>query len=499
MVLTQEIHKTGFILTEMKFRPHCQKARFSTISLNLQVLDTINRGSSIGIREEVIALCRQGQLKEALNSLYLTKPKSFRLDSHTYSFLLEECLHKRALSEAKRVHTHMSESGFNLDIFLANKLIVLYAKCGSLADARRVCDEMPVRNVASWTAMIQAYTKHGQDKEALELFCQMQKNGTQPDQFTFATILPAWYAQNGNFDEALRFFREMQLTGMKPNSLQLSGTKPNNITFVGVLCACCHAGLVDDGWQYYNSMLQDYQLSPSMEHYCCMVDLLGRAGRLDEAETFINKMPIKPNTAVWGSLLGACRTHANIELGERVANHLFELDPENDVYYVQLSNIYAAAGLWNNVSKVRKLMKDRNITKLPGCSWIEFNNKVHAFVTGDRSHVQSEEIYEKLDRLSGQMKEAGYIPNKCYALQDVEEEQKEHILCYHSEKLAIAFGLINTSPDTPIRIVKNLRVCGDCHSATKFITKIVGREIVVRDSKRFHHFKRGQCSCGDYW
>lgn len=191
MVLTQEIHKTGFILTKLKFRHHCQKARFSTISLNLQVLDTINTGSSVGIREEVIALCRQGQLKEALNSLYLTNPKSFRLDSHTYSFLLEECLHKRALSEAKRVHTHMSESGFNLDIFLANKLIVLYAKCGSLADTRGVFDEMPVRNVASWTAMIQAYSKHGQDKEALELFCQMQKNGTQPDQFTFATILPA--------------------------------------------------------------------------------------------------------------------------------------------------------------------------------------------------------------------------------------------------------------------------------------------------------------------
>eukprot|EP01018_Ginkgo_biloba_P002677 Gb_01638 [translate_table: standard] len=576
-------------------------------------------------------------------------------DPSNHISLLQECLNKKNLAEGKLVHAHMIYAGFRPGMFLGNTLVNMYAKCGSLVDARRVLDELTYRNVVSWTVMLAAYSRHGQYEEALALFYQMQLTGIQPNHFTLASVLPAcanlaalehgkeihediirsgfqynvfvgsalvdmyvkcgsiknarqvfdkmpkgdvvsWtamiagYAQNGHFNEALELFGELKLSDMKPDSdifagvlpacanlaalehgkelhrdiiksgfqndifvgnalvdmyakcgsleaacqvfdrmptrnviswtamivgyamhgcgkealqlfeeMQHSNTKPNYVTMVGVLSACGHAGLVDDGWQYFNSMSQDYHITPEVEHYCCMVDLLGRAGRLHEAQDFINKMPIIPGVDLWGSLLGACRIHKNIELGECVAERLFELDPENAAHYVLLSHIYADAGRWDDVGKVRKMMRDRRVKKTAGCSWIEVDNKVYAFSLGDRSHPEMQKIYAKLEGLSGQMKEAGYVPNTRFVPHDVQEEQKEYILCHHSEKLAIAFGLITMSPGTPIRIVKNLRACGDCHSATKFISKIVAREIVVRDANRFHHFKDGQCSCGDYW
>jgi pentatricopeptide repeat protein len=249
----------------------------------------------------------------------------------------------------------------------------------------------------------------------------------------------------------------------------------------------------------FDCMRQEYGITPDAQHSACMVDLLGRAGQLDEAHDFIKKMPIQPDIGVWGALLAACRIHCNLELGAYAAKILFELDPENPGYYVLLSNIYAAAGKWDDAATFRTLMKERGLKKAPGCSLIEVNNTVNTFVVGDRSHPQTEKIYATLETLVGKMEEAGYIPNTDFVLHDVDEEAKEHMLGTHSEKLAISFGLIHTSPGTPIRIMKNLRVCGDCHNMTKFISKICKREIIMRDLKRFHHFKDGVCSCGDYW
>jgi pentatricopeptide repeat protein len=227
--------------------------------------------------------------------------------------------------------------------------------------------------------------------------------------------------------------------------MQQIDMKPNHITFVGILSACSHAGLVDKGWQYFDCMDLDYSIMPRVEHYACMVDLLGRAGRLHEAEDFIKNMPLEPSASVWGALLGACKIHCNIQLGEHVAECLLELEPENVGCYVLMSNIYAMAGRWEGVEKVRKMMKDRGLKKIPGCSYVELNKKVHCFLTGDRSHAQTDEIYKILETLAGKMKEAGYVPNTTFTLHNVEEEVKEHLLCSHSEKLAIAFSLINTN------------------------------------------------------
>jgi pentatricopeptide repeat protein len=234
-------------------------------------------------------------------------------------------------------------------------------------------------------------------------------------------------------------------------------------------------------------------------HYGCMVDLLGRAGNLEEAKLFIDNMPVEAGAATWGALLGACRSHGNVELGELAAKEVLKLEPEGAAPYVLLSNIYAAAGQWDQVSSIRCMMQERGIRKEPGISWIEINNKIHRFVVGDTSHPEAKQIYAVLDNLTKKLRAEGYIPDTRLVLRNIDEEDKELALCSHSEKLAIAYGMMHTPLEKPIRVYKNLRVCSDCHTATKFISKVTGQEIVARDANRFHHFKDGVCSCGDYW
>eukprot|EP01018_Ginkgo_biloba_P008758 Gb_27491 [translate_table: standard] len=551
----------------------------------LKLLQKMPEQNLVSWNTMIAAYAKHGRGDEAVSLFYEMQQRGIQPDQLTFVSALSACANLASLEHGKKIHEFMNGTGFQCNVLVGSALVDMYAKCASVENARNVFDRMPDRNVVTWNIMIAGYAQNGHVDEALELFIKMPERNV-----VSWNAMVAGYAHNGRYYDALKLFQQMQLTGLKPNlttiasvlpacanlaplqqgkevhkdiiksgfqsdvivgsalvdmyakcgniedahrvfdsmpkrdvvswtamivgyamhgrgeeaiqlfeQMQHYGTKPNHVTLVGVLSACCHAGLVDDGWRYFDQMSRDYHITPTVEHYCCMVDLLGRAGHLDEAQDFINKMPIKPDAAVWGSLLGGCRIHANTELGERAADCLLESDPKNAAHYVLLSNIYAASGRWDDIEKLRKIMKDRRIKKMPGCSWIEVNNKVYAFVVGDKSHPQMKHIYAKLDSLSGQMKDAGYVPDTNFVLHDVEEEQKEHILFHHSEKLAIAFGLINMSPVIPIRIVKNLRVCGDCHSAIKFISKIVAREIVVRDANRFHHFEDGQCSCGDYW
>eukprot|EP01018_Ginkgo_biloba_P003811 Gb_10356 [translate_table: standard] len=402
----------------------------------------------------IAGYAQNGYCDEALKLFRQMQLEGVKPDCVCITNILPACAQLALLQQGKEVHNYMIRNGFEFDVSGENALIDMYAKCGSIHDAHQVFDKMPLIDLVSWNAMIVGYAMHGLGKNSLALFSQMQE----------------------------------------------AGIKPDHITFTGVLSACCHAGLVDEGRQYFDSMDRDYQITPNLQHYACMVDLLGRAGCLDEAHNVVNKMPFVPDAYVLGSLLGSCRIHCNIDLGEHVAQRLFEVEPENAANYVLLSNMYAAAGRWDDVAKVRKLMKARGVKKIPGCSWTEVKNKVHVFLVGDKSHPKMKQIRMVLDNLMGQIKEAGYKPETNSVLHNMEEEEeKEKSLCGHSEKLAIAFGLISSCPGTPIRIIKNLRVCSDCHTATKFISKTVSREITVRDASRFHHFKDGVCSCQDYW
>eukprot|EP01018_Ginkgo_biloba_P020138 Gb_27979 [translate_table: standard] len=394
-----------------------------------------------------------GHVGEAVKFFRQMQVEGMKPNPVTIASVLPACANLADVKLGKEIHGHIIRNEFVGYAIVENALVDMYAKCGNIEHARQLFDNMSLRDVFSWNAMIAGYAMHRYSENALVLFHKMQQ----------------------------------------------AGIKPDHITFVGVLSACSRAALLDEGRQYFDSMKRDYCIIPNLQHYACMVDLLGRIGCLNEARNLIDTMPLEPDACIWGALLSACRMHCNIELGELAAEHLFELEPENAGNYVLLSNIYAEAGRWDDVAKVRKMMKDGGLKKSPGCSWIEVKNEVHAFLVGDKLHLHTKKIYTILESLAGQMKEAGYTPDINFVLHDVENDEKEYILCGHSEKLAIAFGLINTCPETPIQIIKNLRMCGDCHTATKFISKIVGREIFVRDANLFHHFKDGLCSCGNYW
>ena len=485
--------------------------------------------------------------------LYLKMKEGFQPDAVTYVGLLNDCASTGALEWVKDVHRHILEGGYESDVRVGSALIHMYAKCGSTEDAAVVFDRMKERNIITWTVMIGAYAGSGRGVEAYDLYLKMKEEGFQPNAATYVSLLNdcastgplEWvkdvhrhildeghesdvrvgsalvhiYAKSGSIEDALLVFERMEeydvMTwnimigglgqhGRGQDALDLfrkmkaDGLVPDAYSFVALLSACSHAGLVDEGRQIFCAM-KDYGVEPTVIHYTCMVDLLGRAGLLEEAKRFISSMPVEADAGTWGALLGACRTYGNVELGELAAKEVMKLEPADASPYVLLSNIYAAAGQWDQVSFIRHMMQERGIRKEPGVSWIEISNKVHRFVVGDRSHPEAKKIYDVLDNLSEKLKAEGYIPDTRLVLCNIDEEQKVHALCAHSEKLAIAYGLMHTPRGMPIRVYKNLRVCSDCHTATGFISKVTGREIVARDANRFHHFKDGVCSCGDYW
>ncbi|CAL5423529.1 unnamed protein product [Camellia sinensis] len=299
----------------------------------------------------------------------------------------------------------------------------------------------------------------------------------------------AAYGFHGKGEEAIELFNRMDQVGLDAN----------DVTFLSLLYACSHCGLKDKGLQFFNLMIEKYKLEPRLEHYTCVVDLLGRSGCLEEAEGFIRTMPVKKDAIIWKTILSACKIHKNTDIAKRIAEEVLRLDPQDSAPYVLLSNIQASGKRWQDVSEVRKVMRDRRVKKEPGISWFEVKNQVHQFCMGDKSHPQSMEIDMYLKELTWEMKLRGYVPDTGSVLHDMDAEEKEHNLAHHSEMLAIAFALMNTSEGVPIRVMKNLRVCSDCHVAIKYMSETENREIIVQDASRFHHFKDGKCSCADYW
>nr|DAD20267.1 TPA_asm: hypothetical protein HUJ06_021730 [Nelumbo nucifera] len=471
-------------------------------------------------------------------------------DLVSYNVLLSEYVKAGEIELARHLFDNMP----NKDLVSWNTMIHGYAAHGSVASARKLFDACIQRDLVSWSSMISAYAKSRQSNEALRLFHDMQLAKVMPDGITMVSVLSAcgdigalgmgkmvheyiersgikidvklgtslvdMYAKCGDIDNSLVVFSKMDVKDVLTWSSMImglanhglgevaldyflkmteEGINPNDITFVGVLTACSHVGLISKGWAFFTSMNDVYGVTPKLEHYGCMVDILGRAGHLQDARELIKSMPFAPDAIVWRTLLSACRVHKNVELAEEAILNLMELEPDDDGNYVLLSNIYAQAKMWSNVVNVRRMMRSRSIIKVPGSSSIEVDNTVHEFIAGDKSHPKSKEIYEMLAEMHDRLVHVGYKPLTSTVLQDLNDQAKEEVLSHHSEKLAIAFGLLNTVPGSPIRIVKNLRVCEDCHLAIKLASAIYDRKIIVRDRNRFHHFVEGSCSCGDFW
>lgn len=518
------------------------------------VFDKISERDVVSWNTMIAGYAQNGLSLEALEVFREMESAGMKPDAFSIASVIPACGQLAALQQGQEIHGYAIRNGFESNAHVISALVAMYPKCGRIDFACHMFDKMPERDLASWSAMIAGFTQAGESVGAVDYFRKMQRVGIEADPVALSSVLPActhltalqqgreihcyaikreqesdvvvcsalidMYAKCGNVGVARKVFNRVShrnvvswnamiagygIHGHDEDALTLfyemrgEGIKPDHITFIAVLCACSHAGLVDDGLKYFDSMMRDYQITPRMDHCVHLVNLLGRAGRLDDALNFIENMPLQPDAGVWGALLGSCKIHGNVELGEHAARKLFELDPENAAYYVMLSNIYAVAGRWNDVVKTRTKMKEKGLKKNPGCSWIEIDNWVYTFLAGDRSHPQSEEIYAFLENMADQMKRAGCLPDMSSVFHDVKEDEREQILCGHSEKLAIAFGLLNTCPGTPILVNKNLRVCDHCHSAIKFISNVVKREIILRDMNRFHHFKDGLCSCRDYW
>ncbi|TMX04323.1 hypothetical protein EJD97_009837 [Solanum chilense] len=451
------------------------------------------------------------------------------------------------------IHCFAFKIGFDSDVFVGSSLVDMYAKCRNIETARKVFDQMPERNVVSWSGMIYGYAQIAEDEEALRLFKLALDEGLDVNDFTFSSVirvcanstllelgkqihglclktsydsssfigsaLISLYSKCGLVEGAYRVFNEVPVRNLGMWNAMLIACaqhghtekvfglfkemegilmKPNFITFLCVLYACSHAGLVPEG-KFYFDLMKKHGVEPGDQHYASLVDCLGRAGKLQEAVQVIEKMPMEPTESVWGALLTGCRIHKNTELAAYVADRVLELGPVSSGVHVLLSNAYAAAGRYQEAAKARKMLRDRGVKKETGLSWVEEGNKVHTFAAGDRSHSKSKEIYEKLDELGEHMEQAGYVADTNYVLQQVAGQEKSETIRYHSERLAIAYALITFPPERPIRIMKNLRVCGDCHNAIKIISKCTKRVIIVRDNNRFHRFEDGKCSCGDYW
>ncbi|KAH6837145.1 Tetratricopeptide repeat superfamily protein [Perilla frutescens var. hirtella] len=504
--------------------------------------------SLLGYGEEVLRLYRRMNL--------IGMPS----DRFTYTYVLKACVvsgSELSLARAgKEVHANVLRRGYESHLHIMTTLVDMYAKFGCVESAWLVFSSMSAKNLVSWSAMIACFAKNGRAFDALELFREMMRESGDvlPNSVTMVSVIQAcaalsaleqgklihghilrkgldsilpvmnalvtMYARCGDLELGETIFNQMTrrdivswnslissyaVHGLGSKALQTFqemvqlGMSPTSISFISVLGACSHSGLVDEGKLVFESMVKEHGIYPSVEHYACIVDLLGRANRLDEAAKIIADMRDEPGPMVWGSLLGSCRIHCNVKLAERASSRLFELEPRNAGNYVLLADIYAEAKMWDEVKGVKKLLEAKGLQKVSGCCWIEVKKKIYSLKSVDELNPQIEQLHALLLKLSKEMMEQGYVPETKAVLYDLDTEEKQRVLLGHSEKLAVAYGLINCSKGETIRISKNLRLCEDCHSFTKFISKYANREILVRDINRFHHFRDGECSCRDYW
>ncbi|KAF7083855.1 hypothetical protein CFC21_087596 [Triticum aestivum] len=465
------------------------------------------------------------------------------------------CAGAMLLLPGAQFHGFVVKCGFDMDVSVSNAMVDFYGKCRCAEKAKMVFDVMRVRNSVSWCSMVVAYAQNGAEEDAFAVYLGARRAGEEPTDFMVSSVLTTcagllgldlgralhavavrscieanifvasalvdMYGKCGGVEDAQHVFFDMPRRNLVTWNAMIGGhanigdainalavfsdmiasgeTAPNYITLVNVITACSRGGLTKEGYELFETMKERFGIQPRTEHYACVVDLLGRAGMEERAYEIIQRMPMRPSISLWGALLGACKMHGKTELGRIAAEKLFELDPQDSGNHVLLSNMLASAGRWAEATYVRKEMKDVGIKKDPGCSWITWKNGVHVFHAKDTKHEMNSEIRALLAKLKKQMQASGYMPDTQYSLYDLEEEEKESEVFQHSEKLALAYGLIHIPPGVPIRITKNLRICVDCHRAFKFISGIVDREIIVRDNNRFHHFKQYECSCKDYW
>ncbi|CAA7054075.1 unnamed protein product [Microthlaspi erraticum] len=418
-----------------------------------QLFEVMPEKSVVSWTALINGFSQYGDYESAISTYFEMLEKGMKPNEYTIAAVLSACSKSGALGSGIRIHGYVLDNGIKVDRAIGTALVDMYAKCGEVDCAATVFSNIKHKDILSWTAMIQGWAVHGR------------------------------------FQQAILCFREMMY----------SGEKPDEVVFLAVLTACLNSGEVDLGINFFASMRLDYKIEPTLKHYVVVVDLLGRAGKLNKAQELIETMPINPDLTTWAALYRACKAHKSNERGEMVSQNLLEVDPKLRGSYIFLGKTCADEGRYQDVEKRRlpfqKMVKER----CKGRSYIELDGQLNKFSAGDSSHKQAQEIRVKLEEIISLAIERGYVPGADWSIHDIEEEDKEIVTGIHSEKLALALGLLRTAPGTAVRIVKNLRICGDCHSLMKHVSKISQRDIILRDARQFHHFKDGGCSCDDYW
>ncbi|XP_011082278.1 pentatricopeptide repeat-containing protein At3g14330 [Sesamum indicum] len=502
-----------------------------------------------------IGFSKNGNFRDALLIYWVMLSKGVEPGNFAFSVALRACSGIPDIRNGKAVHAQIIKAREEPDQVVYNALLRLYTESGSFDEVLKLFDDMPDRNVATWNALLAGFFKNNQVVEGLQTFRKMQrekvgyswvsltiilavsarltalyigkevhgqivKSAECPDVLVLNSLLDmyakcglmdccrkvfdgmpfkdltSWntlingYAINGWMSEAMTAFEQMSEAGFRADE----------VTLISLLSGCSHAGMTNEGRILFDRMRTEFGIDPNLEHYACLVDMLGRAGRIEEALKVVKKMPMEPSGSIWGSLLNSCRLHGYVSLAEVIAKLLFKIEPSNPGNYVMLSNIYANAGMWDRVKLVRELMERRGIKKEAGCSWVQIRDRAHGFVAGGGFEFRNSDEYRKVwNELTKEMEKSGYTPDTGVVLHDINEEMKVEWVCGHSERLATIFALIHTGSGLPIRITKNLRVCTDCHAWMKHASKVSKRKIILRDTNRFHHFHEGKCSCNDYW
>ncbi|XAR58156.1 hypothetical protein NMG60_11026559 [Bertholletia excelsa] len=502
----------------------------------------------------IVGYCQHGEDDEAIVVFRNMNKEGVKANEYTFASILISCGNLEESWMGKLIHGLIIKSGFVDNVASQTSLLTMYSKCGLVDDSLEVFKHFTNPNQVSWTSLVVGLVQNGREETALSKFQQMMRCSINPNSFTLSSVLRACsslamlepgaqihamatkfglgrdkftgaalidlYGKCGNVDMAQSVFDHLLELDVVPlnsmiysfalngfgreafalyNRMKELDFEPNDVTLLSILSACRNAGLFEEGCRIFETTTSQRKITLTRDHYACVVDLLGRAGRLKEAEILVNEVK-DPDVVLWRALLSACKIHGEVDMAERVMNKVLELAPGDDGVHVLLSNLYASTGNWRQVAEMRSTMRQMRLKKNPAMSWVDVDREIHTFKAGDLSHPNSKEISGMIEELIEKVKDLGYVPDTRFVLQDLEEKEKERSLYFHSEKLAVAFALwrsINKS--SSIRILKNLRVCGDCHNWIKLVSKAVGREIIARDAKRFHHFRDGWCSCGDYW
>jgi pentatricopeptide repeat protein len=497
----------------------------------------------------------QAESEKALLLYKEMRERGLKPDNFTFPFVIKACVQLLAIKEGREIHGHAIKLGLGSDPFVQNGFINLYGKCGEIELACLVFDKLGLNKTsASWGSIIVVHCRAGLWTKCLELVVSMTSHGLRVDETSLIgavsscahlsaldlgrsihcymvrntkcvdlimqTSLIDMYAKCGCIDKTIQMFESMKEKNVHTYSAIISGLalhgdgkgalkifsrminegiKPNETIYVGVLSACSRAGLLEEGFKCFDQMISEHQIVPNSQHYGCMVDLLARSGKLEEAYNLINSMPMGPTDSALRSLLGSCKTYRHVQFAEYALQKLKELSTCNSGDYVILSDIYAQARRYDDMARMKTEGFDQGLIQEPGFSQVEVKGKTHKFVSQDKSHPNSAELYEMLYQIEQKLSFERYKPDTSEVSADVDEEEKQRLLGAHSQKLAVAFGLLYASTGAQIRVTSNIRIGKECHRYMELVSQTFDRKIVVRDRNRIHCFMSGACSCNNYW